>query len=75
MGGSGTYFLFIKTRQGGTDMNGKFLFSIFQVLLVMTFLGPAQLSASQKEATTLAELETMFDESHCMECHEETHSQ
>jgi len=56
-------------------MNGKFLFSIFQVLLVMTFLGPAQLSASQKEATTLAELETMFDESHCMECHEETHSQ
>lgn len=56
-------------------MNVRLLFSITQILLLITFWGVNQLSASQKEAKSIDELVAMFDESQCMECHEETHSQ
>ncbi len=56
-------------------MNVRLLFSITQILLLITFLGATPLSASQKEAKSIDELVAMFDESQCMECHEETHSE
>lgn len=37
--------------------------------------GPMSLQAMEKEANTIDELVSMFDESNCMECHEEIHDQ
>lgn len=43
--------------------------------LLTMFGGIANISAAEKEAETIDELVAMFDDSKCMECHEETHSE
>jgi len=42
---------------------------------MLVMLVPAVLSATEKEAETIDELLEMFDESSCMECHSEIHSE
>jgi Outer membrane cytochrome MtrC/MtrF-like, domains II/IV len=56
-------------------MNVRQLFNVTQALLLVLFLGAAPLSAADKQAESIDELVAMFDESKCMECHEETHSE
>lgn len=46
----------------------------FLLLLVFIFV-PLELFATQKQANTIDELLSMFDESNCMECHEEVHAE
>ncbi len=56
-------------------MNVKQIFSVTLALLFTVFLGAANLSAAEKQAETIDELVAMFDDSKCMECHEEAHSE
>lgn len=51
------------------------LFSVVQAFLVVLFFAVVPLSATEKQAETIDELLTMFDDSKCMECHEEIHNQ
>ena len=50
-------------------------------LLILLFVGaalmwgPVSLQAMDKEANTIDELVSMFDESSCIDCHEEIHNQ
>ena len=51
-----------------------------RLLLLLSFsavliMGPISLQAMDKEADTIDELVSMFDESTCMDCHEEIHDQ
>lgn len=48
---------------------------VLSLLMVLLFSVPLQLSAEEKMADSIDELLTMFDESSCMECHEEIHAQ
>lgn len=48
---------------------------ILFVLSALLIFGPMSLQAMQKEADTIDELLTMFDETGCMECHDEIHNE
>jgi len=45
------------------------------IISAALILGPMSLQAMEKEANTIDELVSMFDESGCMDCHEEIHDQ
>lgn len=55
-------------------MGNNRLLLLFIVSAVLVF-GPMSLQAMDKEANTIDELVSMFDESSCMECHKEIHTQ
>ena len=63
----------IKTFKGGGMQKKRWLL-IFTIGLGMLFL-PLNLAAMEKLANTIDELEAMFDESSCMDCHDEIHSE
>ena len=55
-------------------MEKKLWLAVFAIGVALLFL-PLNVGAMDKQADTLDELEQMFDESSCMDCHDEIHNE